>query len=304
MKTSARYHFFTIWPNGFKHFDAILDDLRQHPDFEIILWEKRRVKSMRRFVFDLYGCDSVPITHLLGKLDYLFKLQPEIINIFVINHNPQEIISGTPPLRKKRCMTIVNFKEALRNRYNPRHPDPNFHRKPLNKGVSHDHVIHGSDREEQTDYYLKLLGRPEGVDYLAGNSENLLFKKPFHIPRPRSYSFRKLPIDNLRASIITDYPKKHLVHIKNTPHYLGLTQDSQLYIDYLNNVSSHPEKEDHNWRNLHRLDALDTTAIDQLPPILVTLLSNKQYRILDGVHRTAVQYHHGYSTINCVVFEE
>ncbi len=83
-----------------------------------------------------------------SKLKSLYKLPPRIINIFVKNFNPQEEPSGQGAFRKKQCKYIVQIKNKIRNRYNPRHADLDFHISPLDQGVSHEHVIHASDREE------------------------------------------------------------------------------------------------------------------------------------------------------------
>ena len=301
-----RYHFFTIWPNGFDHINDILKILRDEKYLKIISIRKHTVKNMRDFVFDLYGCDTVPLRHLQSKLTYLFNLPPEVINIFVENFNPQENVSGTGPFRKTQCQYIVGIKNKIRNLYNPKYKDPDFQIFPLEKGVSHEHVIHASDCEEQVDYYLKLLGYKNGIEYLKNDDNGLVFEKPFHIPRPKQYSFHDLPISLLFASIV-DKENGRLVKkmkaVKDTPHYRGLCGDMAIYQDYLHEFQYKSLCDDYSVDKLLGLQAMELSQLRALPPILVRPIEGN-YLILDGIHRAAVHLFRGSETIKCVVFEQ
>ena len=81
--------------------------------------------------------------------------------IFVKNNNPQEELVGIDRFRKIQCQYINGIKIKIRNQFNPKHTDRNFHKDPLNQGISHDHVVHTSDYEKQVDYFLRLVERLE-----------------------------------------------------------------------------------------------------------------------------------------------
>lgn len=300
-----RFDFFTIWPNGFNHTDDILQILRDEKDIEIIFIQRKKFTNMRDFVFKLYGCDSVPISHLESKLHYLYKSTPEVINIFVKNYNPQEVFVGTPPFRKIQCEYIVKIKNKIRNQYNPRHLDPTFHIPPLNAGVSHEHVIHASDYEEQVDYYLKMLGIKKGISYLENDDDGLAFRKPYHLKRPDRYSFRRIPISSLLANILVDVDGQttsKLMPIEETPHYKFLRNENKSYQNYLRKYQYTYLLDDHSEKRFMELCSLSTEEIEQISPVIVKPFGEK-YIILDGVHRAAIYLYKESKKISSVIFE-
>lgn len=300
-----RYDFFTIWGNGLAHKDEILDILRNEDSLEIIRIESRKVRNMKKFVFDLYGCDTVPIWHLHAKLKYLFRLEPEILVVFVKNYNPQEMPVGQEKFRKVQCQYINQIKIRVRNQYNPRHADKNFQIKPLNKGVSHEHVIHASDYEEQVDYFLKMLGHQRGIQYLHGDSEDLPFEKPYYLQTPETYIYKTIMIEELRASILDDSDSTGVVHhtrqISETPHYRSLNLKNDDYRKYLEKFRYTKLTPDYSWEGLKELNELDIDRIKSVDRIIVKRESD-YYRILDGVHRAAVSLNHNLKHIRCVEF--
>ena len=305
LNSPFRYDFFIIWENGLSHKDEILDILRNENDLEIIRIELRTVKNMKKFVFNLYGCDTVPIRHLYVKLKYLFHVQPEIMAVFVKNCNPQEIPAGTGNFRKVQCENINQIKIKIRNQYNPRHPDSNFQIEPLDKGVSHEHVIHASDYEEQVDYFLKMLDHKNGINYLHGDNETLPFKKPYYLETPETYIYKTIRIDKLRASILDESNDgsidQKITNIAKTPHYLSLSQGTIDYKNYLDRFKYTLLTQDYSWDKFRRLNELNINLIKKFDRIIVKRELD-YYRILDGVHRAAVSLNHKLEHINCVEF--
>ena len=115
-----------------------------------------------------------------------------------------------------QCNNVNAVKIFLRNKYNPKHEDRNFIIKPLNKGVSHNHIIHSSDNEHQVDFILKLIGYDNGIKFFS-RYENLPFFVPYYIDMPKKILFKRLPISKLRANILlTDKSKtnKNLKEIR------------------------------------------------------------------------------------------
>ena len=302
-----RFHFFTVWSHGLFHIDEILSLLRKDENIEILRIERNTFKNIRRFIFDFYGSDAVPVSHLRAKLAYLFQQRgpKEVINIFVKNYNPQEVWVGSHPFRKEQCQYIVEIKKQIRNLYNPKAKDPNFCVFPLDKGVSHEHMIHASDREEQVDYYLKLLGHKNGIETIVNDDKGLLFEKPYHIHRPVQYSFHRLPIHALLASILTEEKgvSKKLVPIIDTPHFKGLQIDSLYYKKYLETFRFSYLCDDYSLERFMQGKKMTKAELLQLPPILVKSLDNGKFQVLDGVHRASLLLFAEIEKIKCVLYE-
>ncbi|MFQ5681794.1 MAG: hypothetical protein ACE5HC_00845 [Candidatus Binatia bacterium] len=292
-----RYDFFTIWGNGLSHAEAILNILRKERNLEIVRIETRRIEKMRRFVFDLYACDTVPMRHLHAKLAYLLDEHPEIVIVLVKNLAPEESIVGEGPFRHVQCCYINRIKETIRDLYNPR----------LNGVRTEEHVIHASDHEEQVDYLVKMLGDSRGLKFLGEDSSGLPFRKPYHIPRPSAYAFKSLPVEGLWASILVDLEsrvdKTKLVKIGETPHFQTLTNGGTAYVDYLRHFRHTWLTDDHTWDKLLHMNQLSERRIKDFDPILVTQVP-EGFKILDGVHRAAVTLAHRFDTIKCVDIQD
>jgi len=288
-----RYDHFIIWGNGLEYTEEILDIIREQDDLEIIRIERRTVQNMEKFVFDLYACDTVPINHLRAKLRYLFDVSPEVIIVFVKNHAPEEQPTGQGAFRKVQCQYINQIKRGIREKFNPR----------KNGKRTEEHAIHASDFEEQVDYLLKLLGHPEGIRYLEDSGAGLPFRIPYQIPHPTTYTFRRLPITELRASILQQHANgdvnKSLLPVAETPHYLSLIGSPNFYIDYLKQFRYTYLTENHTLERLLQLSRLTNEQVYNFDPILVKA-SDNGFRILDGVHRAAVTLYHGFEKIRCV----
>ena len=198
---------------------------------------------------------------------------------------------------------MVEIKNAVRNRFNPRHADPNFQLAPLDLGVSHEHVIHASDTEEQTDYYLKLLGFKDGIGYLNEDNEGLPFSKPFYLKRPERYVIKNVPVSSLFANIIQRDDGKvgtKLVPILKTPHYLAASGETAVYQKYLNDYRFQYLNDDYRIEKYEQLLQFSSEKLEQLPLVLAIPVE-QGFQILDGVHRAAACAHHGYERIKCAV---
>ena len=289
-----RYDFFTIWGNGLSNTKSILEILRSEDNLQLIRIESMNVKNMKKFVFNLYACDPVPIKHLRSKLKYLFKAKPEIIIVYVKNLAPEENYFGEGAFRHIQCGYIKGIKEKIRDLYNPR----------INGIRTEEHVIHASDYEEQVDYFLKMVGHPEGIKYLHEDNSILPFSKPYHIPYPNTYIFKTLTFNDLRASILIDASssriKTEFTEIDQTPHFRSLQNGGTEYREYLKRFRYTLLTDNHSWDGLLQMNQLSDNQIKDFDPILVTPIADS-FRILDGVHRAAVTLNHQQDTIKCVV---
>jgi hypothetical protein len=288
-----RYDFFTIWGNGLSHAEAILDILRGEENLEIMRIESRKVKDMKSFVFGLYACDPVPLEHLRSKLCYLFKERPEVIIVLVKNLAPEEGYFGEGSFRHLQCAYINRIKQQIRDLFNPR----------IDGVRTEDHVIHASDYEEQVDYMLKMLGYSEGIRYLDDDDWGLPFRKPYHIPRPKIYTFKTLQIRDLRASILVDLGprgiKTELVEIHRTPHFRAFRDGGKAYADYIKRFRYTLLTDDQSLEKLLQMNGLSISEIKAFDQILVRPVACG-FQILDGVHRAAVALNHQLKSIRCV----
>ena len=289
-----RYDFFTIWGNALNSVDDILEIIRNETDLNIIKIQKITVKHMKQFVYKLYGCDSVPVSHLKAKLRYLFKSPNEIIFVFVRNKSPEESYIGNWEFRHKQSLYINGLKKEIRDLYNPR----------VNGVRTEEHVIHASDYEEQVDYVVKLLNIGESVDIFEGQNPSIPFYVPYYLNKFQTVTIKDISINELKATLLIKSNSGKvtikLVGISNTPHYKFLIGEKEDYESYVRNFRFTYLLDDHYSDKLERMKLLSDTQVKRLDPVIVTP-GNGFYRILDGIHRASIVYYNKLDTIKCAI---
>ena len=268
---------FILWAHGIQYLDEVIEKLEQDVDWEILYIKKIENFSPHTFINKIYGCDTYPLEHLESKTSYLKKLPAEAVFIFVKCFNPQYIIEGEYPYRTWKSVKMVNFKNYFRQKYNPSQPDGS---------ISHNHIIHGTDYEEQTDYLLKTIGINEGISIF---SRDTIFEIPHHISHYHAYRIKLIDISTLYANILKKTRGKvtlELTPIKDTPHYMGI-KDINIYCSYLNSFKYTYLCDYYSAKKFIGLQQKDIREITKQTPIIIKIINNTPV-ILDGVHRAAV----------------
>jgi hypothetical protein len=145
-------YYFLIWPNGMDKKQQILNLIPNKifvKDFEI--------NNLEKFIFKLYVNENHE--HLKYKIDYLKNYKKSKICVCIVEHKSFDVIKiGKKKKSKtKKSKYIEELKIKIRNLYNPKFDDNNKRIAPLEKGVSHNHIIHSSDTSKCTDHLLNIL---------------------------------------------------------------------------------------------------------------------------------------------------
>lgn len=212
-----RYMCFIVWAHGLPYLDELIEKLEDDPDWDILMAKQVQGFSPETFILKVYGCDTYPLEHLQSKIKYLKVLPGEALFLFVKCHNTDGNIAGSGYFRAWQADKMVAFKRYFREKYNPRCPDGS---------MRHDHVIHGTDNEGQTDYLLKLLGYADGIRIFEKNAP---FDIPHHIRWTGKYRIASVPIVTLRANILFregSVVSTRFVALAKTPQYLGIASPS------------------------------------------------------------------------------
>ncbi len=167
---------FIIWGNGLNHSDEIIEMIDK--EYKIFFIKDIVIDNMQQFLNDIYKCDTVPNMHLHVKSKYLLKAPLKAIFILVENSNVNEQYVGTGEYRHIQCVNINDFKGRVREKFNPKHPDPNFQAGNLPAGLSHDHVIHATDYASQVDYLLKFFKYPTNIERTKLDCRNFFYGMP------------------------------------------------------------------------------------------------------------------------------
>lgn len=284
MKTSLKERFdcFIIWQNGASYIFEILDKISQE-GFEILEIKKINTNSISKFIKLIYSHDYAPYIHLKSKLKYLKHSKNKFVYfIVVLNKNKNEILVGNGSFKHIESKSMNSLKWGLRNEFNE---------KDLNGEVSHNHIIHGTDSEEQAMFLLKKF-KIEIDKFLGDNLFQICEKGN------RYFKFQKKGISELNVNILTNRGKIKS-KISETPHFLFLKNDfDETYKKYLLHYLGIDIKKFHTpqkFKNLFELKKNNSDLIFE--PIII----DENNLILDGAHRAAICCYLNYKEINTIV---
>jgi len=288
-----RHDVFIVWGNGLDYIPNIVDMVRSDENFNILRMVYKDIDNMQEFIRDVYECDTVPWEHLVAKSKYLLEAEKRCMCILVENKNPNEKIMGEGRFRHIQCQKINNLKASIRGKYNPRTLDPNSQRFPLPMGVSHDHCIHATDYEEQTEYLLKYF-----------NLNTIAFYKrydnyPAYIPWHLDVTTTKVvdvAIADLRANI-----NGRSVKIEDTPHYQYVLGNQNAYKTYFHMNFGRTLQEDHFPESFDDLINNFDENYKRYDGKESYIIINKENIISDGVHRASILKSNRKDVIKCLM---
>jgi len=293
----SRYDAILIWGHGMKYFHNILEDIRGNENFKIVKIEKYKPKNIKKFVKAMYSFDYAPYWHLKAKTKYLLQTEKEVCFIFIQNKDPQEDYLDEGSFRHKESLTLKKFKEYLRDKYNPYE----------NGKRTHHHVVHATDSEEQTQKMLYFLGYTQGVAIFQ--KIHSVVSLPYYLNDYNLFHFLQIDVQNLYAKIVDgeswDNSFTKIVPLQETPHYLGLCKDMDLYEEYIEKFLGGALQEDYSVQRYETL--VENFNYLQEPYansfILVERVDDK-YIILDGLHRASCYIMQGKKEIKvCHIFK-
>lgn len=259
---NKQINFFILWGHSYNNIENILKMMNNNDYYDIIKIIKMPINNYNLAKF-IYKKDGLEKEHIINKLNYLKNNDYNSPFLIIIKYD------------KEFFYKIKNYKWKIREKYNPK--DNNCNSSPLPKGVSHHHVIHLSD--EQNDFIILQKEYPnliKNIDYYLNFSPKNMFSQ-------HKYIIKKVKIDDLRCSIIGVENK---IKIEDTPHYEYLLNKKEKYNKYiLDNIGS-------GIKDYHLSDKYDKLINDFKYGINIdnfnTYIFCRNNIILDGLHRACI----------------
>tara|TARA_B110001450_G_scaffold73959_1_gene70420 strand:- start:4679 stop:6007 length:1329 start_codon:yes stop_codon:yes gene_type:complete len=149
-------YFYIIYPNALNNTEKIkeiiIDNFELHKNIDIEI----NNDDINDFFFNnLYK--NEPKQHISSKINYLLNNTlntPFKVKILIVNDNNESFFNDRDTKKNKN---IEFVKREIRNKFNPKFQDNNKKIFPLNKGVSHNHVIHSNDLPEEFEIIKNIL---------------------------------------------------------------------------------------------------------------------------------------------------
>jgi len=293
LRRESRYDSIIIWGHGLSHIEEILMMIRNIKTFDIVRVVKYQPSNMKKFIRKVYSYDYAPLAHLKSKIKYLERVEPSLICIVIKNHFPDIDILGEGSFRHKESLTLKKLKTEIRKRFNP-YKDGE---------MTHDHIIHATDNEEQTHHILNAIGDISIKDYYQSN----LYSIPFFLGKQVKYKIMEVESGNLVCGQAQGESEKFQiirVPVKESVQYRALFGEEKAYQEYVTKYLGTALKSD------YHVDKFLSLAKDfrYLSPghensyVVVKELAEKGYLIADGLHRASLHLSQGNTKIKvCVI---
>lgn len=272
-----RYDFFLIWGHGLKYKDNIIGILAKEKKFEILYIVKHKVNNMKSFIKKIYKYDYVPYFHLKNKTKYLINTQHEVMFIFLINKDPQEIWKLGHGRGHIESHLIINKKNIIRKLFNERR----------NNKLTENHVVHASDNEVQVHHALKLLGYQKGLHFFETHK-----KKPFKVPHFLdlfdNYKIHEINTNEMVCNTIINN-KILTIPISESPQYkflLGYEKEYQEYIEKYQGTKLKSYYDLIKYKNM--LSNFTYLSKKFEGSYVIVKKVNNSFLILDGLHRASI----------------
>lgn len=289
----SRYDSIIIWGHGLSHLEQILMMLRNIDTFDIVRIVKYQPSNMKKFIRKVYSYDYAPLAHLKSKIKYLEQVEASLVCIVINNHIPDVDILGYGDFRHKESLTLKKLKSEIRERFNP-YKDGK---------MTHDHIIHATDNEEQTHHILNAIGDMDIEHYYNSN----LYSVPFFLGKQSSYEIKEITFDRLvcgQAVGKSDNFRIIQMAVDKSVQYKALYDGVAEYQEYIDTYLGTALKADHSipkYLNLKRNFKYLSTS-HQNSYVIVKELSKEKYLIMDGLHRAALHFSQNFKNIKvCII---
>lgn len=278
-----RFDYFLIWNHGIPHLKEVLEIIDNNSKLKIISIIKYKVPTLSKFIKLIYSHDYAPLWHLKSKTKYLLSSGNEVCFIFVKNNEPNEDYFGEGNFRHKESLTIKIQKEQIRDIFNSYE----------NKIRSHNHVIHASDNQSQTSSILKYLGY-KGINSFLTN--NKFINMPYFINNVYKYYIQEIDVNDLYCNInfgnSWDNYTQNIVKLVDSPHYISISNNFQIYENYIRKFIGGPLTAYHSTENFKKLNNNFSYLSEPFSNhYIITKDINNKYVIIDGLHRASIYAH-------------
>ena len=287
-----------VWGHGIQYITDILNIIMTDIDCDILNITKHEFNNVEQIINKCYKLEMINSSHIMNKTKYLNSVKKEFIFILLKILTPKNKIYGTGDFKIIADENMVNCKWKIREKYNPR--NVNVNKPPLTKGITHEHVIHVTDNNEETTYltHAFLNKYPKMYEDYDLELNNVNIKIPWHIQKPKKAHVKNINIKTLYANIIN---KKNCI-IEDTPHYKYVTGDTKSYSDYYSKYLGKYLQDNHTTMSFDKL--IKNFNIEEYKNQQDRLIIiNKDNVVIDGLHRLSIlKYDNNIENINVVVF--
>jgi hypothetical protein len=298
--------YFIIWNHGFKYIEKILDIIRDHPQIKIQRIFRRKIDDLDKFIDHIYKLDEASYSHIQKKSKYLKKIGNEIYIIFIKDINTEYKYKN----QHKYSYNETYLKWYIRLLFNPKTSDKeiNITEELINNGIksaknwppflTHDHIIHSSDIEEETQLVKDYFNLNKISSFSLNGNDYFGVKK----------TIKEINISDIVCNIANDDCKtiKKYISVIDTPHYKYLlgnykNEYNKYILDNLGKIITCDNMSGSYDKLI--MDFNYGKVIENEPSYIICkyIPKIKKYQIIDGLHRTCILIKNNIQKINIYI---
>ena len=223
------YNSIIVWGHGIEYILDILNNISNSINCTILNIKRGNINNYENFIKNIYKLEMVNSNHIFSKTQYLKSVKNEYFHILIKNNGSNIKQYGEGTFKVFADENIVNLKWRLREKYNPKLKDTNLPSNNLSPGISHNHIIHITDSNEECIEVCKFVLNKNPQEFENKIVNNIYI--PWHLGIPKIMKKININIDKLYIRLAND-PNNY--KIINSPHYKYVCNDRNAYIIWKN----------------------------------------------------------------------
>jgi hypothetical protein len=285
-----RKDYFLIWGSGLEFENQIIEIIERDPNFKIEYFYRFKAKNIKRLISNVYFNDYTPISHLKNKTKYLKNINNKnVLIIFCTNKRPMEMKIKSFNKTHIESISVNKLKNKIRKKFNPK----------VDGKITHDHVIHGSDNQEQTEHIIRFL-----------NDKNLNIKTIYSeventFKYQKCVKIKTISIKRLKARLLIKDSEKistKIVNLNKTPHFFFIKKKKSLYGEYLKKFRGLGLNYNYSEKRFNKyIKSFNYLNQNNQDNYIKVEKKNNFYVIIDGLHRASIMKN---KRVNKIIIEE
>jgi hypothetical protein len=293
---TTMYNSIIVWGHGLEYILDILNTINNSINCTILNIKRGNINNYENFIKNIYKLEMVNSNHIFNKTQYLKSVKNEYFHILIKNYGSNIKQYGEGNFKVFADENIVNLKWKLREMYNPKFKDSNLQpSKNLSPGISHNHIIHVTDSNEECLNVTKFLLNRKPDEFEDKIINSLFF--PWHITISKIIQIKKINIDKLTVRLANDHNNYKLIE---TPHYKYICNDKIPYINYYSKYMGSYLQDNHTPQQFDKLiENFNPNTYNSEENRLIII--NNKFLVLDGLHRLSILKKNKINDINVLI---
>ena len=293
---TTMYNSIIVWGHGLEYILDILNTINNSINCTILNIKRGNINNYENFIKNIYKLEMVNSNHIFNKTQYLKSVKNEYFHILIKNYGSNIKEYGEGTFKVWADVNLVNLKWKLREMYNPKFKDSNLQpSKNLSPGISHNHIIHVTDSNEECLNVTKFLLNRKHDEFEDKIINSLFF--PWHIPISKNIQIKKINIDKLTIRLANEHNNYKLIE---SPHYKYICNDKIPYINYYSKYMGIYLQDNHTPQQFDKLiENFNPNTYNSEENRLIII--NNKFLVLDGLHRLSILKKNKINEINVLI---